>query len=68
MIEAIRNLHALGAPIEDAVSAATVAPARILGDPSLGRLEIGSPADIVVLNDRVEIERVLVAGEVRVAA
>jgi N-acetylglucosamine-6-phosphate deacetylase len=68
MIEAVRNLHALGAPIEDAVSAATLAPARILGDPSLGRLAVGSPADVVVLNDRVEIDRVLVAGEVRVAA
>jgi N-acetylglucosamine-6-phosphate deacetylase len=28
---------------------------------------VGFPADIVVLDDNVEIERVLVAGEVRVA-
>jgi N-acetylglucosamine-6-phosphate deacetylase len=68
MIEAVRNLHGLGVPIEDAVSAATLVPARILGDPSLGRIEVGAPADVVVLDDRVEIERVLVAGEVRVAA
>src|SRR5262249_21693521 len=68
MIEAVRYLHGLGAPIEDAVAAATLAPARILGDPLLGRLAVGSPADVVVLNDRVEIERVLVAGEDCVAA
>jgi N-acetylglucosamine-6-phosphate deacetylase len=68
MIEAIRYLHGLGAPIEDAIAAATLAPAQILGDQSLGRLEIGGPADVVVVNDRVEVERVLVAGEVRVAA
>ncbi len=68
MIEAVRNLHALGAAIEDAVGAATIAPARLLGDPELGRIEVGLRADIVVLNDRVEIERVLVAGEDRVSA
>jgi N-acetylglucosamine-6-phosphate deacetylase len=59
---------ALGARIEDAVLAATLAPARLLGDPELGRIEVGLPADLVVLNDRIEIERVLVAGQARVSA
>jgi len=67
MIEAVRNLHALGVPIEEAVGAATTTPARVLGEPELGRLDVGLPADIVILDDNVEIERVLVAGEVRVA-
>jgi len=67
MIEAVRNLHALGVPVEDAVVAATATPAQVLGDPELGRIDAGLPADLVVLNDRVEIERVLVGGEVRVA-
>jgi N-acetylglucosamine-6-phosphate deacetylase len=68
MIEAVRNLHALGATIEDAVGAATLAPARLLGDPELGRIDVGLPADVVVLNDRVEIERVVVGGVDRVPA
>src|SRR3954447_579759 len=68
MIEAVRNLHALGVPIEDAVAAATLAPARLLREPELGRLDVGLPADIVVLNDRIEIERVIVAGVDRVTA
>ncbi|HEY6960312.1 MAG TPA: N-acetylglucosamine-6-phosphate deacetylase [Gaiellaceae bacterium] len=68
MIEAVRNLHALGVPIEDAVAAATTAPARVLGEPELGRIDVGLPADLVVLNDRIEIERVVVAGVTRVAA
>jgi N-acetylglucosamine-6-phosphate deacetylase len=68
MIEALRNLLELGVPFEDAVDAATATPARVLGDTGLGRLDVGLPADVVVLNDRVEIERVLVAGELRVAA
>src|SRR6202012_5138030 len=67
MIEAVRNLHALGVPVEDAITAATTTPARVLGDPTLGRIDVGLPADVVVLNDRLEIERVLVAGETRVA-
>ena len=68
MIEAVRNLHRLGAPLLDAVDAATAVPARVLGHPEVGRLAVGLPADIVVLDDRLEIVRVLVGGEVRVAA
>jgi N-acetylglucosamine-6-phosphate deacetylase len=68
MIEAVRNLHALGVPVEDAVTAATTTPARVLGDPELGRIEVGLPADLVVLTEQIEIDRVLVGGEVRVAA
>jgi N-acetylglucosamine-6-phosphate deacetylase len=67
MIEAVRNLHGLGVTLEEAVEAATSTPARVLGDAGLGRLDVGLPADVVVLNDGVEIERVYVAGEVRVA-
>jgi N-acetylglucosamine-6-phosphate deacetylase len=67
MIEAVRNLHALGVPLADAVDAATAVPARILGLPETGRLDVGLPADIVILDDNVEIVRVLVAGNVHVA-
>src|SRR3954471_20285483 len=68
MIEAVRNLLELDVPFEDALQAATSTPARVLGDPELGRLDVGLPADVVVLSDDAEIERVLVAGELRVAA
>jgi N-acetylglucosamine-6-phosphate deacetylase len=62
MIEAVRNLHALGVALEDAVEAATRVPARVARRPDLGVLRVGGPADIVVLDDRLEIQRVLVAG------
>jgi N-acetylglucosamine-6-phosphate deacetylase len=68
MIEAVRNLHALGAPLVDAVAAATVVPARIAGRPDLGVLVPGGRGDVVVLDDRLEISRVLLAGESRVLA
>jgi N-acetylglucosamine-6-phosphate deacetylase len=65
MIEAVRNLHELGVSFEEAIQAATSTPARVLGDPELGRLDVGLPADVVVLTDALEIERVLVGGETR---
>jgi N-acetylglucosamine-6-phosphate deacetylase len=66
MIEAVRNLHALGAPLEQAVEAATEVPARVIREPSAGRIAVGLPADLVVLTDELEIERVLVEGTDRV--
>jgi N-acetylglucosamine-6-phosphate deacetylase len=63
MIEAVRNLVALGAPVAAALTAATAVPARIVERPELGTLERGSVADVVVLDDRLEITRVLVGGE-----
>jgi N-acetylglucosamine-6-phosphate deacetylase len=68
MPDAVRNLHALGVAFEDAVGAATAVPARVLGRADLGVLEPGAAADVVVLDDRLEVARVLVAGESRVAA
>lgn len=66
MIDSIRNLRALGASLEDAVGAATEVPARVLRVPSAGRLAVGAPADVVVLDDALEIERVVVGGQARV--
>jgi N-acetylglucosamine-6-phosphate deacetylase len=68
MIEAVRNLHALGVPLAAAVAAATAVPSGALGEVEVGRLQVGLPADIVVLDDELGIERVLVGGEVHVAA
>ena len=66
MIEAVRNLHALGVPLEAALDAATAVPARVIGA-EVGRIAVGAPADLLVLSDELEIERVLVGGEARVA-
>jgi N-acetylglucosamine-6-phosphate deacetylase len=68
MIDAVRNLHLLGVPFERAVDAATEVPARLLGLDGVGVLEPGGPADIVVLDDRLEIQSVLCAGTNEVVA
>jgi N-acetylglucosamine-6-phosphate deacetylase len=68
MIEAVRQLHALGASFEEAVGAATEVPGRLIGRPGLGVLEPGGRADIVVVDDRLEVQKVLVAGAAHVLA
>ena len=67
MIDAVRNLHALGVPLASALDAATRVPAGIVGRPELGTLAPGTPADVVVLDGGLEIQRVLVAGETLVS-
>jgi len=67
MPQAVRNLVAAGAPLEQALEAASTVPARVLGLPQLGRLLPGGPADVTVLDDRLEVVRAIVGGETRVA-
>src|SRR5207244_1166181 len=55
MLDAVCNLHALGVPFEAAVAAATVVPARLLGRAALGVLDVGGPAALVVLDDRLDV-------------
>ncbi len=68
MIDAVRNLHALGVPFEQAVGAATEVPARFLARGDVGFLEPGALADVVVLDDRLEIQAVLCSGRDDVVA
>ncbi|HZT93929.1 MAG TPA: N-acetylglucosamine-6-phosphate deacetylase [Gaiellaceae bacterium] len=68
MIDAVRNLHGLGVPFEQAVDAATEVPSRFLGRADVGVLEPGARADAVVLDDRLEIQAVLCEGRSDVVA
>jgi N-acetylglucosamine-6-phosphate deacetylase len=67
MVEAVRALHALGASLPEAIAAATTVPARVARY-STTTLHPGSDADVVVLDDRLEIRTVVVGGKERVAA
>ncbi len=62
MLAAVRNCHALGIPLAAALRAATEAPARMARRPDLGHLAPGAPADLVILDDSLELHSVLVAG------
>jgi N-acetylglucosamine-6-phosphate deacetylase len=46
----------------DAVRCATVNPAQVMGYASKGQLTPGYDADITVFNDKFEILRVIIAG------
>ena len=63
MIEAVRNLVALGASEAAALAAASEVPARIVGRDDIGRLAAGAEADLVVVDDTLELTRVVVGGE-----
>jgi len=65
MIGAVQNLCALGIPLVEAVASATAVPARVLRNASHGVLREGGTADVVVLDERLEIRSVLLAGKVR---
>lgn len=59
---AIRTAVAAGVPLAGAVLAATATPAGAIRRPDLGRLDVGSPADAVLLNDTFTVEAVWAAG------
>jgi N-acetylglucosamine-6-phosphate deacetylase len=68
MDEAVRNLVGCGASFAEAVWAATGAPARLLGDPELGVLRVGAPANVAVLDEELRVVRTLVGGAEAFAA
>jgi N-acetylglucosamine-6-phosphate deacetylase len=60
---ALRNIVKLGIPLADAARMLTLNPATLLGiEFKKGALRTGADADIVLLNETLEIERVWVRG------
>lgn len=62
MIDALRRYVATGAPLQDAVAAATQRPAALLGVQA-GLLRPGDVADVLVLDDGLALHEVLLAGQ-----
>jgi N-acetylglucosamine-6-phosphate deacetylase len=63
LLDGARRLHALGVPAADALLTATAVPARLLGRRDVGTLAPGACADVIVLDERLALRRVLLAGE-----
>jgi N-acetylglucosamine-6-phosphate deacetylase len=63
MDRAVRTCVEAGVPLEDALVAASRTPARSIGADDRGLLAQGSRADLVVLDDSLEVVETWVAGE-----
>jgi len=62
MLKVVRDV--VGVPLHEAVKMASLVPARILGvDDKLGSLEAGKQADIVLLDEELNVQKTMVAGE-----
>ena len=66
MIEGVRNLVSLaGLPLEEALRMASLYPARALGmSDVLGSIAPGKVANLVILNNQLEVCNTLVQGQV----
>ena len=65
--EAVYNLYSnTELPIEKAVAAASLNPARAIGeDGEIGSLEVGTRADIIIADEKFTVEKTIIGGEVR---
>ena len=59
---AVRNATLAGIPLVDAVAAATQNPLELLGIGDRGHLAAGQRADLVVLDEDLEVRRVMRGG------
>jgi len=60
--DAVRNVVAAGTPLPAAVAAASRNPLAVLGVTDRGRIAVGQRADLVELDDRLRVRRVLRGG------
>ena len=64
LLSCVQNAVSFGIPLWDAVAAATVNPARAIGQfDKIGSLDVGKAADLVLLRPDLSLARVYLAGE-----
>ncbi|MGZ4138501.1 MAG: N-acetylglucosamine-6-phosphate deacetylase [Actinomycetota bacterium] len=63
MDKAVRNLVSLGITWDEAVRAATSVPAKLFGHEELGTLRPRTPADVVILDDTLQVTQTILAGD-----
>jgi N-acetylglucosamine-6-phosphate deacetylase len=64
LLDVVRTTAAGGVPLVDAVLAASATPASVLGDPTVGALEAGRRADVVITDADLGVLQVLRGGRV----
>jgi N-acetylglucosamine-6-phosphate deacetylase len=62
---AVRNLVAFtGAEPSAALLAASATPARVIGEPNRGAIRVGAAADLVILDDALEVVATIIGGRI----
>ncbi len=63
LLQELKNVVSFGLPLEDAISAMTIAPAKAIRlDDKIGSLAVGKCADLVLLNPDLSLDSVYVDG------
>ena len=64
--QCVRNLYQqVGVPLNEAVKMASLNPARVLGASNgKGRLAVGHDADLIVIDEQVNVYLAIVGGEI----
>jgi len=62
LLHCVRNLTGWSVGLEEALAAVTARPAAVLGRDDVGVLRPGGPADLVVLDDNLELRSVILEG------
>ena len=64
LLDVVRSTMAAGVPLQEAITSATAVPARVLGlRAQVGSLRAGMPADVVVVDQDLNLTGVLRRGE-----
>jgi N-acetylglucosamine-6-phosphate deacetylase len=65
LLKCVKNAVKFGIPLNDAVKAASLNPARAAGiSDTVGSLSVGKQADILVLNKELEIQHIILDGKI----
>lgn len=62
LLDEVRNVVSFGLPLEDAIYAVTQAPAQAVRLTDAGTLEVGKRADLLVLDEAINLEQVYIDG------
>ena len=63
LLDAVQNAVSFGIPLSDALYAASTAPANAVGLLDRGRIAVGACADLLVLDQNLQLKAVFVDGE-----